>query len=115
MLLTVIALMGLPLLLPLYLWEYSRLGGFEVTAVALSTIVYVGAFASIAAYLGWSRGVIAIGATRAGLFIHVITVITVLMGVTLLGEEFRLFHLAGISLILAGVYLAVMVPARESC
>ena len=57
---------------------------------------------------------IAIGATRAGLFIHVTTVFTVLMGVTLLGEEFRLFHLAGISLIITGVYLAVVVPARES-
>ena len=51
----------------------------------------------------------------AGLFIHVITVFTVLMGVTLLGEEFRLFHLAGISLIITGVYLAVVVPAREPC
>ena len=115
MLLTVIALTGLSLLLPLYVWEYSRLGGFEVTAVSLSTIVCVGRFASIIAYLGWSRGVIAIGATRAGLFIHVITVFTVLMGVTLAGEEFRTFHLAGMSLILAGVYLAVVVPARESC
>ena len=46
-LLTVIALIGLPLLLPLYIWEYSQQGGFEVTAVSLSTIVYVGCFASI--------------------------------------------------------------------
>ena len=43
--------------------------------------------------------------------ITVFTVFTVLMG----GEEFRLFHLAGISLIISGVYLAVVVPARESC
>lgn len=114
-LLTVIALMGLPMLLPLYVWEYSQLGGFEMTAVSLSVIAYVGGFASIIAYLGWSRGVIAIGATRAGLFIHVITVFTVLMGVTLLGEDFHLFHLAGISLIITGVYLAVVVPARDYC
>jgi len=113
-LLTVIALMGLPLLLPLYIWEYSQQGGFEVTVVSLSTIVYVGGFAPIVAYLGWSRGVIAIGATRAGLFIHVITAFAVLMGVTLLGEKFYLFHLAGIGFIVTGVSLAVVAPARKA-
>ncbi len=58
------------------------------------------------AYLCFNRGVELIGANRAGLFLHLMPVFGSVLAVLLLGERFQLFHAAGISLILTGIFLA---------
>lgn len=93
-------------LLPLYLWELGRVGAFAVNAVTLSAIGYVAVFPSVLAYIFWNRAVAELGANRTGQFLHLMPVFGTLLAMLLLGERMQGFHLAGIGLIAAGIWLA---------
>lgn len=65
-------------------------------------------FASIFALLWWNRAVEGLGASRAGLLLHLIPVYTVILAVWLLDEEPFMFHAVGIGLIAVGIYLTTI-------
>ena len=112
----VIACVGTTAVAPFHLGE-SLLGrhvdwSWEI-AVALAG---VGLFSSFIAYICWNRGVDQVGASVAGLFVHLMPVFGTVLAWLFLGERLRLFHLAGIALILTGIYVtsrraALPVPA----
>ena len=97
---------GAVLLAPFTLVEH--LGGrpLHPDAASLLAIAYVALFPSVLAYFSYNRGVELLGANRAGPFFHLMPVFGSLLAVLFLGEAFRLFHLAGIVLIAAGLGLA---------
>ena len=101
-----IMIAGLIGILPFYLAELSMGYGLSVTGPMLITIVYVAIFPSILAFIFWNRSVRDIGANRAGIFIHLMPVFSSLMAIMFLGESVELFHLQGISLVFAGIFLA---------
>lgn len=101
---------GTLFLLPLLTWEIGARGIFSLTAPNLAAIGYVAIFPSIAAYLCFNRGVQLIGANRSAPFFHLIPVFGSVMAIGFLGEQFKLFHLVGYALVLAGVIIA----ARKS-
>lgn len=104
-LLAAIMAIGIMLLLPVYLWELSTVGGFAVTARNLLSLGYLALFTSVIAYIAWNRGVEQVGANKAGLFMHLIPVFATGMGIVLLGETLETYHLLGIALIGVGILL----------
>ncbi len=106
---------GTLMLVPFYLWEIwvGRQMHFDSPTTWLS-VAYVAIFPSILAYLCYNRGVDLVGATRAGLFLHLMPVFGSLMAIAFLGEQFRLFHAPGIALILGGIALATRRRKREA-
>ncbi|WAE61085.1 DMT family transporter [Stutzerimonas sp. R40042] len=105
-LLGVLMLLGLPLILPFYLLELGRVGGFALTPSNLAAIGYTAVFASLVAYVGWNHGVRIVGAGRAAMVMYLMPVFTALLGWVLLGEALRTFHWIGGALIFAGLLLA---------
>ncbi len=105
-LLGVLMLLGLPLILPFYLLELGRVGGFALTPTNLAAIGYTAVFASLVAYVGWNHGVKIVGAGRAAMVMYLMPVFTALLGWLLLGEALRTFHWIGGALIFAGLLLA---------
>ena len=105
-LLGVLMLLGLPLILPFYLLELGRVGGFALTLSNLAAIGYTAVFASLVAYVGWNHGVRIVGAGRAAMVMYLMPVFTALLGWLLLGEALRTFHWIGGALIFAGLLLA---------
>lgn len=101
---------GTVVLLPVYGWEFAAGGGFPVTAGNLLAIAYVAVFASVLAYLAWNRGVVEIGAIRAGPFMNLMPVFGALLAVTFLGEVVEWFHLAGVVAIGSGLWLSTKAP-----
>ena len=81
-------------------------------AVGLIAIVYLGLFPSIGAYACWNYGVRRAGAARATLFQYLIPVFAAVLAVALLGEQVRLYHVAGAALIVGGLLLATRAKAR---
>ena len=69
-------------------------------------LAYVGIFSALVAYHFWNLGVCAIGAARAGVFLHLMPFFGAVLAVLLLGERFGLHHGVGAALILAGVTIA---------
>ncbi|MES2821801.1 MAG: DMT family transporter [Pseudomonadota bacterium] len=105
-LLGVLILLGLPLILPFYLAEYSARGGFAPTPANLGAIAYTAVFASLVAYLAWNHGVKVVGAAKAALVNYLMPVFTALLGWLLLDEGLQPFHWIGAALIFAGLLLA---------
>jgi drug/metabolite transporter (DMT)-like permease len=103
--LTVMVAWGLIFLLPFYLWEVSVRGGFEIGTASLSAIVYVSLFPSVLAYIFWNLGVEKVGAGRAGLFMHLMPVFSILLAGLLLDERVRMYHFTGMGLIFCGIVL----------
>jgi drug/metabolite transporter (DMT)-like permease len=104
--LTVIALFGLPVLAPFYVWELSNGAQTRITLANAATLAYFGIFPSILAYLFYNYGVAKVGASRAGLFTHLTPVFGALLAILTLGERLELYHLPGIALIVIGIYLS---------
>jgi len=96
---------GLVFLGPLYVWEFTTIGGFELTVANILGIGYVALFASVLAYICWNRAVGEVGANKAGLFAHLMPVFSTLLAIVFLDETLRPFHVAGIIAIAFGLYL----------
>ena len=100
-------LLGWLVITPFYLhehWVAEKQMPWNINAVL--SIVYVGLFASVFAFLFWNRGVEILGANRAGNFIHLIPVWALLLASITLGERMYWFHWLGILFIFSGIGLA---------
>jgi drug/metabolite transporter (DMT)-like permease len=109
-LLTVLVALGVPCILPFYLWELSQGQVWQPTAETLAIIAYVGIFPSVLAYYFWNEGVAALGANTAGQYTYLMPVFTAILAVIFLDESFRWFHAAGLGLIFFGIWLATPRP-----
>jgi drug/metabolite transporter (DMT)-like permease len=101
---------GVLLLLPAYLFERTSLDAAAyrpLNAEAVLGIGYLAAFASALAYLCFNRCVELIGASRAGMGLHLMPAFGSILAVFFLGERLYLFHLAGLGFIAAGIALTV--------
>ena len=97
---------GLLCMAPLYIGELARgTGGLPATLPALGGLAYVALGASVIAFHLWSHGVAAMGASRAGQFIHLMPLFGASLSVAFLGERIEPFHLAGALLVFAGIAL----------
>ena len=99
-------IIGLVLTAPLYGADIAAGRGFAVEQPTLAAIGYVGVFASVIAFACWNRGVRAVGAAKAGLFIHLMPVFAALLATLFLDERLEAFHFVGGALIAAGLYLS---------
>lgn len=98
--------------LPLVAWEYSDVGGFDVTWKTIAALIYVAVFPSALAYIFWNRAVGLLGPGRTGMFMYLMPVFSTALGVTFLAEPFRAYHAGGIALIFAGIYLVTRKRAK---
>jgi drug/metabolite transporter (DMT)-like permease len=97
---------GLLLLAPLYAAERAAGAAFALTPATAATLLYVGIFASVIAFICWNAGVARLGATRAGQFIHLMPLFAAGLAVSFLGETLQRYHAAGLVLIALGLVLA---------
>jgi drug/metabolite transporter (DMT)-like permease len=110
--LTLIVGFGLIFSLPFYLWELSNQGGFSLSPASLASLVYVALFPSVLSFIFWNYGVDQVGANRAGIFIHLMPVFSIILAMLFLGERMRGFHAAGMLLIFSGIVLTTL-PSRK--
>lgn len=97
---------GTLIMLPLFLAEMLFMGGrIELTPATAAAMIYVGIFPTFVGYVFWNRAVAEVGSNVAGIFMHLMPVFGSLLAWMFLGEHIRLFHIAGIALILAGIAL----------
>lgn len=105
--------MGLVVLAPFYLWEATQVRAVPLAPETFWAVGFLGLIAGGFAYICYNRMVELLGANKAGLTSYLVPVIGTTLAITLLGEQFRTYHLAGIALILVGVLLGTRSP-REA-
>jgi drug/metabolite transporter (DMT)-like permease len=102
--LLVIAVVGDLCVVPLWLGEMA-LGRYVVWSwTNVAALLAVALFSSLLAYILWNRGVEAVGPNVAGLFVHLMPVFGVVLAWAFLGERVAFYHMAGIALILTGIW-----------
>jgi drug/metabolite transporter (DMT)-like permease len=102
-------------MLPLWLIElyvFDRPVPMNFTTVWSIGFMTIGP--AILAQIFWAYSVSKVGPGRAGYFIYLAPVFGVLLAVSLLGEQFRWFHAAGILLIFTGIWLATRPKASAT-
>jgi drug/metabolite transporter (DMT)-like permease len=112
----VIVCIGDVAMIPLYAIETALGYPMHWSVSTLATIAAVAFFSSVLSYIFWNRGVEQVGANVAGLFVHLMPVFGVMLAWLVLDERLGLYHVAGIALILFGIYVTsrfapVAVPA----
>jgi drug/metabolite transporter (DMT)-like permease len=100
----VIACFGDAAVFPFYLMETATGHPMVWTWTGTLALVSVALFSSVLAYVFWNRGVERLGAGVAGLFVHLMPVFGVVLAWAVLGESIAGYHVAGIALILGGIY-----------
>ena len=103
--LTTIIGIGLFFLFPLYVWELSTGATFNMSPAVAASFGYVALFPSVLSYIFWNRAVGTVGASKAGIFMHLMPVFSILLAFILLGETLAVYHLIGIILIFFGIAL----------
>ena len=92
------------LLLPLVAMTAGT-AGVDWTPRLAGALLYIAVFASLVAFLLWSYGVAAIGAERAGQFVHLMPVFGALLAVAVLGESLVVPQVVGALGVFAGIAL----------
>ena len=85
-------------------WDLYHLTAGVSTAAVLA-ILYYGVFATVIAYLLWTAAVGRVNGATAGAATAAMPASSVLLAVLLLGEQLHWHHLAGCSLIVAGILI----------
>lgn len=99
--------LGIIMLFPFLLIELAN----EQTVIIWSTssllsILYVGVFASIVAFISWNSAVAEIGANKAGIFLNLIPVFATVFAIIFLNERLAWFQITGGAFVVVGVYLS---------
>lgn len=97
---------GLAVVAPGYAVELAMVGGFAPTPSTLAAIAYVGIAASVLAFWCWNRGIAGVGASRAGLYLHLMPVFAALLAVAFLDERLYAYHGVGMALVATGLVLS---------
>ncbi|NYT84798.1 DMT family transporter [Pollutimonas harenae] len=91
---------------PLLLFEMEQGATVFPDQQGWSVLVYIVIFPSLLGQVFYIRAVELIGANRAGLFINLLPIWGALLAVTLLNEDFRVYHGLALTMILMGIGLA---------
>lgn len=104
-LLAALTAIGLVILLP-FAWRELATGAvLHPVPMAFAGIVYTGVFPAFLGYVFYNRAVAEVGAAKGGLFIHLMPVFSTILAAIFLSEVPQLYHLLGIAMILAGIWL----------
>ena len=109
-----ISAIGVAAMVPLYAWELASGRALNLTPTAVMGIAYMGAFATVVAYIFWNRAVQLVGPNRAGPFMYLMLVYTPLLAIVFLDERLYVYHFIGCALILGGIYLTASGRVRAA-
>ena len=110
----VLIVVGIACVFPFFLVEYTWYRRMTPSAANFAALAALGIFPSLLGYIFWNRGVQQLGASVAGLFAHLMPVFGVALAWVFLGERIALFHVAGIALILTGIWITSRLGRRPA-
>jgi drug/metabolite transporter (DMT)-like permease len=105
--------LGLVMLLPFYLWELYLIPSPEFSRSTVMSILYIGIFSSLMAFILWNKAISIIGAVNAGIVYYSLPIFSGVLAVLILDESISLLHLYSTLLVLAGILLAVVYRPRK--
>jgi len=107
-LIVMVCALGLAFMTPWLGWEILFNRTLNLSTEGAAGVLYSAIGSMLLAYAGWSYVVTRLGAARAGVTMHLMPAMGVVLAAIFLGEYPLWYHFAGIALILAGVALSTV-------
>ncbi len=102
--LTLLVIAGEVMLIAAALVEAAIVPWPPVTTGLILSGLYLGVFPAVLAYYAWSRAIALVGPTITSLGVYLTPVFTAMLAIGFLDEDLRWHHLAGMALVMAGLY-----------
>jgi drug/metabolite transporter (DMT)-like permease len=99
-------MLGLAFLLPFFVWEHLVVAQAIFDAEAIYSILYLGVFASLFAYVLWNQAILMIGASKAGITYYTMPLFSGVLAWVLLDENIGMIHFTSGVLIVSGILTA---------
>ncbi len=99
-------MLGLIFLFPFYLWEFSGSLPIVIETGTVFSILYLGLFAALAAFVLWNKAVIEVGPTKAGMIYYMLPIFSGILAYFVLGEAITMMHIFSAILIISGILIA---------
>mgnify|MGYP000350756737 CR=1 FL=1 len=104
--LQIMIFIGLIFISPFYFFESLNEGFYPKKNIDYYMIFYVSIFAGVVSFFFWNKGVLLIGPSRAGFFLHLIPIFSSIWAIFFLNEIYSSFHIIGAIFIVIGIILA---------
>ena len=105
-LLEVVISFGFIFLIPIYFIEYQMGYRIILNQNFYMILFYVVLFPGLISFIFWIKGVALIGANRAGIFLHMMPILSAIMAMIIFNEKFMFYHMLGAIFILTGILLS---------
>ena len=93
-------------MLPFFIWERVTHPPIEFDTTMVGSILYVGIFASLTAFVLWNKAIMTVGPSKAGMVYYTLPLFSGVLAWLLLKEQIGLFHLYCALLIVPGIFIA---------
>lgn len=100
--------LGLIFLLPFYLLELYFIPSKGLESSTVMSILYIGIFASLFAFILWNKAIAIIGALNAGMVYYSLPIFSGILAIIILNEAVTSLHLYSTLFVLSGILLAVV-------
>ena len=98
--------LGLIFLFPFFVWESTTALPVEFTSKIVYSILYLGIFASLSAFVFWNKAIIIIGPSKAGMIYYTLPLFSGFLAYIFLNEDISSIHFYSALLIMAGILTA---------
>ena len=107
-------IVGLVFLFPFYLVELYFIPTKNLEGSVIMSILYVGIFASLLAFILWNKAISIIGAINAGMVYYSLPIFSGVLAIVILDEAVTSLHLYSTLLVLLGILLAVIYSPKKA-
>jgi len=99
-------ILGLIFLFPFFVWEYVTVPPIEFDAKTVVSILYVGVFASLSAFVLWNKAIATVGPSKAGMIYYTLPLFSGFLAHLFLKEDISMMHFYCVLLIISGILTA---------
>ncbi|MBW1820977.1 MAG: DMT family transporter [Deltaproteobacteria bacterium] len=99
-------ILGLIFLFPFFILEYATVPPVEFDTKTVSSILYVGVFASLSAFVLWNKTIVIVGPSKAGMIYYTLPLFSGLLAYFFLKEDISIIHFYSVLLIVSGILTA---------
>jgi len=99
-------ILGLIFLFPFFILEYTTVTPVEFDTKTVSSILYVGVFASLSAFVLWNKAIVIVGPSKAGMIYYTLPLFSGFLAYLFLKEDISIIHFYSVLLIVSGILTA---------
>jgi len=98
-----IFILGLVFLFPFFLWELTTIDQAVLTRTTIPAILYIGIFASLGAFVFWTKAVVILGPAKAGMVYYTLPLFSGFLAYLFLSESINMVYFYSMLLIFIGI------------